>query len=168
MKISKLFENDNIEAILKQYNIINYTIRNNGIIDVDGDVDLSRCNLTTLPVKFGYVDGYFYCYDNQLTSLVGAPREVAGDFYCSNNLLTSLQYAPREVGSNFWCDHNQLTSLQYAPREVGRSFDCSYNKLTSLQYAPKNIGGSLWCHKNLFKSEPDHSFINIGGQFKWK
>jgi len=46
-----------------------YTINDDGSIDVDGEVDLSRKKLTKIPFKFRNVSGGFYCNNNQLTSL---------------------------------------------------------------------------------------------------
>ena len=132
---------------LKSMGILTYEYDSNrGEVNVDGNVNLYNKNLTSIPVQFGYVGGDFYCVDNKLTTLQGAPREVGGNFSCSNNNLTTLQGAPREVGGGFYCNRNELTTLRGAPREVGGGFYCSYNN---------------------FKSEPDHSFFNIGGDFKW-
>jgi hypothetical protein len=160
-----------------------------GIINVNGDVIISNKILTKIPVQFGYVSGSFYCRNNQLTSLSGAPKEVGGDFSCHNNKLTSLSGAPKEIGGNFWCDNNKLTSLSGGPKEVGEDFWCNNNQLTSLSGAPKEVGGGFYCYNNQltslsggpkevgggfycwnnkFESEPDHSRIKIGGEFKWK
>ena len=109
---------------LKSMNITNYEYDSNrGLVNVDGDVDISYKNLTSIPIQFGYVGGYFDCGNNNLTTLQGGPREVGGDFYCG---------------------YNNLTTLQGSPREVGGDFDCINNN---------------------FKTEPDHSFIDIGKRF---
>jgi hypothetical protein len=129
MKLIDITENtSNIPAILKKLGIdvTKCTIHPDGTVDVKGNVDISKQELTEIPVQFGIVSGKFNCEYNKLTSLQGAPREVVGSFYCYGNKLESLQGAPREVGGHFVC------------------FD------------------------NKFKSEPDHSHINIGGEFKWK
>jgi hypothetical protein len=36
---------------------------------------------------------------------------VGANFYCHNNQLTSLRGAPREVGANFDCTNNPLPQL---------------------------------------------------------
>jgi hypothetical protein len=99
-----------------------------GSYDVKWNVDLSDQHLKKLPYKFNKVLGGFYCSNNQLTSLEGAPRKVGGNFWCSNNQLTSLEGAPKEVGGDFYCSHDQLTSLEGAPKEVGGNFYCYYNR----------------------------------------
>jgi hypothetical protein len=122
--------NESIHSICKEYNITNYTINDDGSIDVDGSVSLYDFRLTKLPLKFRNVSGNFYCHNNQLTSLECAPTSVGGDFYCYNNLLTNLEGAPTSVGGNFYCYNNQLTSLEGAPRSIGGSFFlCSYNPI---------------------------------------
>jgi hypothetical protein len=136
-----------VAEICKKYGIKNWTIID-GLVDVDGDVDLSHRRLTKLPLKFGRVSGYFYCDYNNLTTLEGAPKEVVGDFYCSNNKLTTLEGAPKEVGGYFWCNRNKLTTLEGAPKEVGGDFYCRNNKLTTLDGSPKEVGGYFNCSYN--------------------
>ncbi len=117
-------------------------------IIVTGDFYCSNNQLTSLQGAPQKVGGAFYCSNNQLTSLQGAPQEVGGFFYCSNNQLTSLQGAPQKVDGGFYCSNNQLTSLQGAPQKVGGAFYCSNNQLTSLQGAPQEVGGDFDCNNN--------------------
>ena len=124
-----------------------------GLVDVKGDFNCSDQGLIDFKgVKFGMVDDSFYCGNNALTSLVGAPQEVGHDFDCRNNQLTSLVGAPQEVGHDFDCMNNQLTSLMGAPQEVGRDFDSRNNALTSLVGAPQVINGSFDCGNNALAS----------------
>src|SRR5690606_7545334 len=113
----KIFESyQEIKSICDRYNIQNWELnRETGRVDVRGDVDLSGKNLKELPLKFGRVDGYFYCGSNQLTSLEGGPNSVGGHFSCSYNQLTSLEGSPNSVGGGFYCNNNQLTSLKGGP-----------------------------------------------------
>jgi ribose 5-phosphate isomerase RpiB len=121
--------NKEIEDILDELKIKNYTIYKDGTVDVNGDVYLTSLGLTKIPVKFGKVTGNFNCSNNQLTSLKNAPKEVTGYFDCSCNKLTSLKNAPEKVGRSFDCSFNNLTTLEYAPKEVNGYFNCSYNKV---------------------------------------
>ncbi len=109
-------------------------------------------NKVGFAINFGEVTGDFYCTDNQLTSLEGAPQKVGGDFGCSENKLTSLKGAPKKVGGSFNCSRNQLTSLEGAPQKVGGSFYCNDNQLTSLKGAPQTVGRSFDCYKNQLTS----------------
>jgi len=78
------------------------------------------------------VPGDFYCRNNQLTSLAGAPVKVGGWFDCSNNQLTSLEGAPVKVGRDFYCYHNPLTSLEGIPRSINGIFSITVNATTPL------------------------------------
>ena len=75
-----------IEKWLKKYGIENYTIHDNLVVDVDGNVDLSNKKLKVLPFQFGNVTGYFDCSNNQLTSLQYCPTTVGESFYYDDEL----------------------------------------------------------------------------------
>jgi len=83
-----------IDAICQRYGITNYTI-NNGLVDVES-VNLASRKLTKLPLQFGKVTGNFFCGNNQLTTLEGAPKWVGGGFYCSFNPLPKEIYTYRK------------------------------------------------------------------------
>ena len=146
-KIFESMDEQKIHDLCKKYGIENYTINNEGSIDVNGSVYLEVKGLTKLPIRFrnvseSFMYGHFYCYNNNLTSLEGAPNRVGGDFVCNNNQLTSLEGAPTSVGGDFYCFNNKLTSLE------GGGFYCSNNQLTSLEGAPSQVGGGFYCHNN--------------------
>jgi hypothetical protein len=187
MKYIKLYEGfqseEEVSEICKKFGIKNWSINSEGLVDVDGDVDLISKGLTKIPLKFGNVSGYFLCRDNQLTSLEGSPKEVGyfncsnnqltslegcprsvvGGFYCDNNQLTSLEGCPRSVGGNFSCSDNQLTSLEGCPRSVGLDFYCYSNRLTSLEGCPRSVGGNFWCNSNQLTSFEGPRYIE--GEF---
>jgi len=43
------------------------------------------------------VKGEFYCTNNSLTSLEGAPEKVEGSFFCSNNTVKFTEEQVRAV-----------------------------------------------------------------------
>ena len=102
-----------------------------------GHVDLTKLYLKELPeiLKDITVSGDFYCLDNKLTSLIGAPSNVGGEFDCGHNKLTSLEGAPTSVGGSFFSYSNKLTTLVGAPTSVGGHFYCYDNpgKFTEAQ-----------------------------------
>jgi hypothetical protein len=109
----------------------------------------------------------FYCNNNQLTSLQGAPASVGGDFNCSANPLTSLQYAPASVGGYFYCANNHLTSLQGAPASVGGYFYdfANGNDFTSPHIAADS-SGVYWEYYNyqFRKHATNHHYV-IGSYY---
>ena len=140
-------QNEFLELLKSTHRIDKYTIRPDGLVDVEGRILLSFMHLTKIPIKFGIVNGSFNCADNYLTSLHGAPEEVGDDFWCAGNQLTSLEGCPGKVGVDFDCSYNQLTSLIGSPKEVEGDFDCSGNQLTSLIGCPKKVG-YVYCDNN--------------------
>ena len=54
-----------IDSICQEYVIENYTINDDGSIDVDGDVNFWYSDLTELPLVFNKFSGYFDCSNNQ-------------------------------------------------------------------------------------------------------
>ena len=130
MKHLKLFESfseENIHDICREYGIENYTINEDGSIDVEGNVNLVNMYLTKLPLNFRNVTGYFKCGNNHLTTLEGCPKSVGGVFSCYSN---------------------NLTSLKGCPEFVGKSLDCRHNKITTFEHFPISMGGYLWCVAN--------------------
>jgi hypothetical protein len=112
---------ETIHDICKRYNITNYTINDDGSINVNGRVDLHNKKLTELPLRFNKVNGSFDCSDNKLTSLKGCPRWIGGSFSCQYNQLTSLEFSPDYVGSYFGCEYNDLTD-NYCDTEISGDF----------------------------------------------
>jgi len=136
MKYLRLYESfeDNasrIHEICKQYRIYNYTINNDGSIDVDGHVSLGSQYLEKIPIKFNVVKS-FNCFANKLTSLEGSPVEVNGNFNCYENKLTSLQYAPKIIIGSFDCDDNNIKSFEYFPNYVSGIFRCYFNPIQEI------------------------------------
>ena len=129
-----------------------------GLVDVDGDFNCDDLGLSDFKeVRFGVVGGSFYCNNNQLTSLEGAPRKVGEYFYCEHNQLTSLKGAPQKVGQVFSCGDNRLTTLEGAPQKVGGGFfgggfNCNDNNLTTLEGGPQEVGGHFYCEHNQLTS----------------
>jgi len=150
-KTPKITEPERQFRVQKQIDEIIATCTKNpdGTYSTDGDINLSGFGIKQLPVKFKYVGSNFFCFDNKLITLEGAPQKIGGDFICNENKLRTLEGAPQEVGGSFYCDDNQLTSLEGAPQEVGGGFSCSCNKLTTLKGAPRRVvGGYFNCSRN--------------------
>lgn len=148
MKYLKKFnESREIDALCMQYELIHYKINKDGLVDVDGSVDMNKpngvtdnkSNLTSIPIKFGTVSGYFNAKFMSLTTLKNSPKYVGSSFDCRDNNLTSLKYSPVEVHGSFYCFHNKLTTLKDGPLIVNGDFDCRFNDLTTLEGCPRNV-----------------------------
>lgn len=126
-----------IEYFCRKNDVFNYTITEDGLLDVHGNVDLSRNKLTKLPLRFGEVTGYFKCVYNRLTSLEGCPHTVGSDFDCSDNNLVSLEYGPKKFGGEYYdCKNNELVSFEGFPElfRKGLVFDCKDNPVQEVYH----------------------------------
>ena len=137
-----------ISSICKKYGIENYTINDDGSIDVNGNVFLYNKELTEIPLTFNRVTGWFDCGDNNLTSLKGSPRWVGDYFSCSENNLTSLEFSPDYVGCNFWCSTNNLTD-NYCDSEIGGGFYTSLKQDGLILQGNKATNYNQW--RKLYK-----------------
>jgi hypothetical protein len=137
-----------ISLICEKYGIKNYTVNDDGSIDVNGRVNLYNKGLTELPLRFNKVNGRFDCSDNKLTSLKGCPRWVGGWFHCYNNQLTSLEFSPDYVGGGFSCEYNDLTD-NYCITEIGGKFYTSLKQDGLIIYNNKATNYNEW--RKLYK-----------------
>lgn len=110
-------------TVFEKYKIENYTINEDGSIDVNGDVFLYGLGLTELPINFNKVSGTFDCSNNKLTTLKGCPKCVGGNFSCGVNYLTDLKYSPKVIHGSFYCSGNNLKSY-VSDSIVGKTFYC--------------------------------------------
>lgn len=156
---------DDIQAWLQKHRVNHYFLNKfNGqyIVDVEDTVSLSNMHLKEIPVQFGQVVGAFYCSHNQLTSLLGTPKDVLGNFDCSYNNLSTLTHSPLLVGGDFNCEHNQIKSLIGLPEILNGSVNCIENMITNLEGLPSSIGLNLKISKNPINSLK-HLPKKIGG-----
>lgn len=116
-----------------------YSINDDGSVDVDNDVFLVSIKMEKLPLRFGNVAGSFFCNSCGLTSLDGAPKSVGINFDCRNNELSSFEGGPKSVGNVLLCAGNNLTSFKGFPEYIGGisnvSFmDCYNNPIHEIYY----------------------------------
>ena len=111
-----------------------------GLVDIDGTLNLRGLELGSIPIKFGKVKGNCDLSSTQLTRLSGAPQEVTGNFLCVGNKLTSLEGGPVRVGGNYDASSNPgLVSLTGAPETLGGALLLMGSKLKSLEGCPRQV-----------------------------
>lgn len=86
-----------MKDILDKLNVTNYNINDSGLVDVNGDVDLSNLDLSEIPVPFGEVTGSFHCDNNKLIDLKNIPIKVGGDFWYHNNPIENPREQSRDT-----------------------------------------------------------------------
>lgn len=136
---AKKMNNENTQKWLDKWNIKNYTINEDGSVDVNGCVYIQRKDIPgkiSDYVTFGVVSGEFDCSHNNFISLEGAPKKVGWSFWCANNNLTSLKYAP-EIASSFGSSFNIKNFTEYDVREVSKVdhsiYISSYKKVKGVE-----------------------------------
>ena len=80
-------------------------------VDYDGDVNLSKKQLSVIPIKFGVVRGNFDVSDNALRNLVNAPKQVYGNFTIDDNFITDVKDSPKLVLGDYSCKYNKLDDI---------------------------------------------------------
>lgn len=137
---------------LNQYKIKNYIINKDLTVSVEGDVDLSNQNLSSIPIKFYMIAGNFNCKGNRLTDLSFCPIAVDGHFDCSSNHLKTLEGGPKVVQFNYNCNQNELISLVGSPNIICGDFNCRINELPNLKNGPQQVLGSYYASHNNLKT----------------
>jgi hypothetical protein len=123
--------NQEIRIWLDSLAIKNYTIHEDSVVDVDGDVGLTAKILTTIPIQFGNTFGRFSCANTSLSSLKGSPQTVGDYFSCYFSAVSSLDWAPQSVVGNFDCERTKITSLHNIHKQI------------------KHIGGDFYCDEGV-------------------
>lgn len=127
-----------IKSICEEYGIREYTINEDGSIDVYENVSINRQGIKELPIQFRNVYGNFNCYSNELTTLKGCPNRVGGDFVCSWNKLKTLEHSPKIVVGNFYCHNNKLVSIKDGTIDLFGDFYCDRLSIEGLTYESGN------------------------------
>ena len=121
-----------IEEICDKNGIENYTINDDGSIDVDGNVFMNGFDMYELPLKFNNVTGGFNCNDNNLTTLKGCPEKVGSEFHAGSNKLTEVDFCPKECRVVSFSTNYDLVSIKKFPEKCIR-VDFSWTNLLSLK-----------------------------------
>lgn len=157
MKYLKLYENfENTELLCQKYfKERNYTINQDGSVDINGGVDLDYYYLDNIPLNFNRVSGYFDISNNRISSLKGIPKYIGDGLFISSNRIKTLgNYLSHfeEISGGFYCMGNELTSLDGCPKRIIDGFDCSSNKLINLKSCPEYIGGEFDFELNMINT----------------
>lgn len=102
-----------------------YTVNYNDHIEFNTNIE----SFTNGMFQWGKVDHMFCEYNQNLTSLKGAPKIINKDFDCMNcEKLTSLKGLPNKIGGTFSCNScPSLKTLEGLPNKIGVDLYC-YNK----------------------------------------
>jgi len=153
------------EITIIELGINNYTINDDGTVDVDGDVILSNLEAydDKIPVLFNNVSGDFDVSWKGLKTLKGSPKYVGGNFDCSDNLIQSLQFCPETIEGDFICHNNKLLQkIDCFPKSVGKDVNLGYCSIRKLNNLPEEINGDFICWNNLLESDKGAPIVKSG------
>lgn len=146
--------------------IRNYTINNDGTVDVNGNLNIY---LTRDKVKKGEQHNILINF-NKINGDVDINlqwrkagragqgqlpftfNEVTGNFHANHNMLETLIGCPKKVGGCFDVRSNRLHTLEGSPETVGGYFCAIGNSLHDLKGAPKYVGGNFDVSDNGLKT----------------
>lgn len=100
-----------ILKFLKEHKIENAFINDDYTVDIIGNVDLSKCGLHYMPIKFNNVTGNFDCSYNNLTSLKNCPKKVGGNFDCTGNDINLEEVSVENYKGLFLYNENENNKL---------------------------------------------------------
>ena len=124
IKNINIIRNIGISNICNRYGIKNFTINDDGSIDVEGNVHLEyKLNEGKFLIKFNRVNGAFHCYGNKLTTLENSPNYILKNFVCNRNKLTTLLGGPSHVNGDYFCHENYLKDMYGFPEDFRNYLD---------------------------------------------
>ncbi len=91
---------------------------------------------------------YFYCEQNNITSLDISNNPYLRECYCSRNTLKNLKVLGASNLEYLLCDDNQLTNLDVSGLTKLKELVCGYNKLTVVNMKNNINLGRFLCNKN--------------------
>lgn len=113
-----------IKYFLNTKMIMNYTIEDDGTVNVGGNVELDNMGsqFRELPVQFGKVTGNFITKDVALQSFKGFPKEVGGDFVIKQRIIVKdYTGAPEIIRGDALMKPVQAQSLKGFPKKIEQS-----------------------------------------------
>jgi len=99
-------------------------------------------------VTFFLQESYFYCHNNQLTTLDVSCNTALKSLDCDYNQLTKLDLSCNTALESLYCDNNQLTKLDVSCNTALERFDCNNNQLTKLDVSRNTALKRLSCSNN--------------------
>lgn len=108
---------DKSSKFCKDYGLSNWSVDDNGVIDIQGKLNLSHANLTEIPVPFGTVSDYVDFSFNKLSSFKNFPKKIGGNKLQlkANNFESLVGLKDIEFVGSIYLHENPIKSFQGFP-----------------------------------------------------
>ena len=158
-----------VKAQCENLAIENYTINNDGTVDVNGNLNIylvldriKKDERNNVLINFNKINGSV----NINLQFRKAGKILKKKIFLKERriLKNQLPFTFNEVTGNFYASHNMLETLRGCPKKVGGCFDVRTNRLHTLEGSPERVGGYFCAHNNLLndlKGSPKY----VGGNF---
>lgn len=134
---------------------------NGGPRIVEGDYDVTGCDITSLEGSPEHIFGCFDIVGTYVTSLEGGPKTVGGYFDCSDTKITSFIGAPIET-LDFYARNIDVESFEGFPKKCG---DVTIESTRSTLWNPKGLR-DIECETfDIDEYEPIYYLIKLFGTF---
>jgi hypothetical protein len=122
-----------IKKWLDWQQIERYTIRPDGVVDVNGSASIQNFQGSIIPIQFGTVTGEFSCAHSGVTSLKGAPYHTGEGFYCYDTNLITFDGLSQFIGGDLGAHYPGV--------------DMNIISLSGIDRVVKHIGGRLYVNR---------------------
>lgn len=136
----------NIKEVLDQYNVVDYTINNDGSVNLTKDITFFKKNLDKIPFKISIAPRVLDFSFNNITSLEGSPKECNVVFYAMNN-ISDLTGVP-VVSKLLSLSNNKLEKLNFPKGFKTDELLLNHNNIYELTGIPSDFSGKIFLNQN--------------------
>lgn len=136
----------NIEEVLDQYNVVDYSINNDGSVNLTKDITFFKKNLDKIPFSVSKAPRILDYSFNNISSLEGSPEECDTIFYAMNNIsdLKGITITSRLLSLS----NNKIEKLNFPKGFKTDELLLNHNNIYELTGIPINFNGKILLNHN--------------------
>tara|TARA_Y100000389_G_scaffold127220_1_gene124559 strand:- start:1053 stop:1643 length:591 start_codon:yes stop_codon:yes gene_type:complete len=136
----------NIEEVLDQYNVVDYSINNDGSVNLTKDITFFKKNLDKIPFNISKAPRVLDFSFNNISSLEGSPEECDTIFYAMNNIsdLTGVTITSRLLSLS----NNKIEKINFPKEFKTNELLLNHNNIYELTGIPINFNGKIFLNHN--------------------
>ena len=136
----------NIKEVLDQYNVVDYSINNDGSVNLTKDITFFKKNLDKIPFNISKAPRILDFSFNNISSLEGSPEECDTIFYAMNNIsdLKGITITSRLLSLS----NNKIEKLNFPKEFKTDELLLNHNNIYELTGIPINFNGKILLNHN--------------------